>query len=476
VKPRPERLHFEPFVHLADVDDDQALIGWGGFWFTPHDDGRGWRIVDDEELGSIEPGREGSIGASSTSFGDALVRVHTAAGELAGEARTNDSNHVWLKGLRPDTEYTYEVLVNGRRWDPDECLSWHRLDDERGELRPSGRRYDLRFRTFPRPDDDSVTSLTFACIGDYGVGIEAGDGRGERQQQVAAALTRLVEDDTVRIVLTLGDNIYLGDADDGSGDEDDDWYFGYYEPYRFVISRVPVYPTVGNHDDAETEQSDDRDQLADNHYTDLRFSKSVEADRDAVGTTTDETPGLFYRFSCGRLAEFCSIDTSHADDPDAPRYFDDEGHRDFLDETFTTDRDDRPLWLLPFMHHPVFCAGPKHDNDAALMRSMVPRFRSGGVRLVLAGHEHNFQHSAAEGITYIVSGAAGKLRAEPPQKFTDARTLGWAAEPHLLLVELTSARATLWPVRSVAEDGSLTCIAVVAPDGSAASAPIVVDR
>lgn len=26
-------LHFEPFVRLAALDDDQALIAWGGFWF-----------------------------------------------------------------------------------------------------------------------------------------------------------------------------------------------------------------------------------------------------------------------------------------------------------------------------------------------------------------------------------------------------------------------------------------------------------
>ncbi len=25
--------HFEPFLHLADVGPDRALVAWGGFWF-----------------------------------------------------------------------------------------------------------------------------------------------------------------------------------------------------------------------------------------------------------------------------------------------------------------------------------------------------------------------------------------------------------------------------------------------------------
>ncbi len=62
-------LHFEPFVHLAGLDDDQVLIAWGGFWFRPFPDWRGWRTVDDEELGDIEPGRTETIGVRSQPYG-----------------------------------------------------------------------------------------------------------------------------------------------------------------------------------------------------------------------------------------------------------------------------------------------------------------------------------------------------------------------------------------------------------------------
>ena len=81
----------------------------------------------------------------------------------------------------------------------------------------------------------------------------------------------------MRLVLTTGDNIYLGHGDTaGTGNEDDDWYASFYEPYRYVLNRVPFFPTVGNHDAGDSESSDDRDQLADNLFLEHRFRPEVE--------------------------------------------------------------------------------------------------------------------------------------------------------------------------------------------------------
>ena len=76
---------------------------------------------------------------------------------------------------------------------------------------------------------------------------------------------------TCGFLLTTGDNIYarvrvLGVAIGGTGDEDDDWFFTYFQPYRYVINRIPVYPSIGNHDADETEERDDRAQVEDNFY------------------------------------------------------------------------------------------------------------------------------------------------------------------------------------------------------------------
>ena len=74
-----------------------------------------------------------------------------------------------------------------------------------------------------------------------------------------------------------------------TGDEDDDWFFTFFQPYRYVINRVPVYPSIGNHDAAESEECDDRAQVEDNFYLVERLSGEEAAGRASF------KPGLFYR-------------------------------------------------------------------------------------------------------------------------------------------------------------------------------------
>jgi tartrate-resistant acid phosphatase type 5 len=466
-------LHFEPFIHLAGLDDDQALIAWGGFWFRPFEDGRGWRIVDDEQLSEVDPGRTESIGVRSAPYGHARVEVFDEQDRLVATAATDEANHVWVRGLAPGTEHRYEIIVDGRPWAPEECMRWHRIDDERGELRPAGRTYDCRFRTFP--GGEHTAGMRFAALGDYGVGIQTGSALGDHQLHLARVLEQLLDDPGLDLVVTLGDNIYHQESESvgGSGAEDDDWYFSFYEPYRFVINRVPVYPTVGNHDAAETEVSDDRAQLADNHFTDLRFDASVEEDRASVSVEQNKAPGLFYRFSFGDLVEFVCIDTSEAGAFEAERFFDEPEHVPFLREVFDPDRD-RPRWLVPFSHHPAYTAGPHHHNDEAQLRSLVPRYRDAGVQVVLAGHEHNFQHALADGIHHLVCGAGGKLREGEPRQTAEAHTRSWAAQPHLLLVDVERDAMTLLPVARLSDGGRPLPIDIEVVAGQEDSLPIVV--
>ena len=160
-------MHFEPFLQLADVGDDEALIAWGGFYFGRGDSPYGeWRIVDDEELAEIAGGgRSGTIGASSEPFGEAVVEVELE-GEVVGRAHTAERNHAWVHGLEPETDYRYRVLVDGEPWAHGERWEW---DFERGTLVQSGRRYENAFRTLPAADEPA--RLVFAALGDFGVGI-----------------------------------------------------------------------------------------------------------------------------------------------------------------------------------------------------------------------------------------------------------------------------------------------------------------
>ena len=78
------------------------------------------------------------------------------------------------------------------------------------------------------------------------------------------------------------------------------------------------------------------------------------------------------------------------------------------------------MWRIPFAHHPPFSAGPRHHNTEEMAR-LIPLFKRAGVKAMLTGHEHNFQHSHVDGIDYFVTGAAGKFRGGTPDAF-DRRT------------------------------------------------------
>lgn len=467
-------LHFEPFVHLAGLTHDDALVAWGGFWFRRPEGGSDrWEIVENPDYPQVDRiDRRHSIGVDSEPYGPAVVEVmEEATGEVAARVETSEANHVWVRGLQPLTGYRYRVLVDGEGWAEGSLRDLEADDDGAYRLVPSHRTYDTRFHTFPAPHDHAP--LTFAALGDYGIGLLASGGGGRRQARLARAVEAAIDHHDVRLVVTTGDNVYLGDAGTaaGSGQYDDDWYFSFYQPYRHVISRVPVFPAVGNHDSSDTEQSDDREQVARNFFTDLRFASEAEVGRASIG------PGLFYRFDYGADVEFVCIDTTLASGLDEyQQYFEAPEHRDFLEEAFPasghTEGEPFPAWRIPFSHHPTFCAGPSHPNMPAMVEHLVPLFERSGVNLVLAGHEHNFQWSEHHGVTYVLSGAGGKLREEPPTGFDAAHTVAWAARSHALLVRIDGRSAAIEPFTDIGDDGRLSPLPLQRPDGSPGPARI----
>ena len=457
--------HSEPFIHLAEVRPDRALVAWGSFCFTRTAPDRRWEIVDDEQLHEVL-GRRTCIGSSAEPYGAATVRVLDRNGDLVTEASTDDRTWVWVDGLEPDTEYRYQLLVDGREWAAGERWDW--LPSKRGgyDLMPSGRHYDLRFRTFPARDADTPP-MRFVALGDYGVGIRSDSESSRRQRRVAEVLDRLVDQDDVRFVVSLGDNVYQGEqgqVDDESGGEDDDWYSSFFEPYRYALARVPFFPAIGNHDSTDSEGSDDRAQMEDNFHLPERF-------RDDTGRTSID-PGLFYRLHFGRDLELVCLDTSlDSGDDRVHRYFQAPAHRDWLESSFA-EADVR--WRIPFSHHPAFCAGPSHHNDDEMVDALVPLFSRGGVRLALAGHEHNFQVGEVDGITYVVSGAGGKVREDLPDGFDAAQSSAWAAQAHLLLVDVDGAELSMTPISGLRRDGGLQLMTALSPRNDVVYPPFVV--
>ena len=428
-------FHAEPYVYLPSVTHKSALIAWGAFYFRVSSKGN-WKLVDDTDLKFVHPPRRDSIGACSAPYGPARVDVYDAGGALVSTAKTAAANHCWVTGLAPDTEYTYRVFVKDDEWAHGERWDWSAAEHS---LVQTGAQYDNRFRTHPDPSAPA-SSLTFAVIGDFGVGVKKVSAV-RCQQLVADSLRHAVDTNGVRLLLTTGDNIYagrklLGIPIGATGDEDDDWFFTYFQPYRYIINRIPVYPSIGNHDSDETEACDDRTQLEDNFYIRERIMGEEAAGRASFG------PGLFYTVRYGSNIEFVCLDTSKEGFFKHHRLFEFPKHWEFVEASFPAVKPAAPKWLIPFAHHPPYSAGPQHHNTRDMV-ALLPLFQRAGVRVMFSGHEHNFQHSRADGIDYFVTGAAGKFRGGTPDRTEAAHTRSWSASCHFLLVNIEGDRMSV---------------------------------
>lgn len=491
----------EEFLHVAHVDHHSAIIGWGAFFFDvgPVKKGSVWRtyeVLDDNELKQKGLRNRGSIGRATEQYGTAVrVRVgrvqnqggpygayHDAADDpdagVDWKPWTNVqfNTHFRFGSLEPRTRYRYQVEIDGRRWDQGgHAFEPNPADARKGHLRAEPMRRRHEFVTFPAPGESSG-DFAFAVIGDPGTGKP-------EQYGVGRALAALVEPEKVRFVLTTGDNIYarggkLGKIIRGalgrpasSGNEDDDWFASWFLPYRDTLSRVAVFPAIGNHDSEQSEDDDDLGQMMDNFYLEDRFP----AYSSQWGIGDQRHDAIFYRFPYGRDAEFVAVDTSFSDRLKGQDLLDQlitvvkgkrkppllaQNHKDFIQEIRTDPH--KPAWRIPFGHHPPYTLGPSHKNTPLIQELAVDLKVHAGVRVWLSGHEHNFQHHARDGLDYVLSGAAGKAKAlkgkngNPPPD--DA--VSYTATPHALVADIRGGRLR---IRLFNEDGQVMPGRLAAP-------------
>ncbi|HXV03554.1 MAG TPA: metallophosphoesterase [Gaiellaceae bacterium] len=73
-------------------------------------------------------------------------------------------------------------------------------------------------------------------------------------------------------------------------------------------------------------------------------------------------------------------------------------------------RGSRAKWKLAAFHHPAFTCGTYSANPAVVAR-WVPLFERYHVRLVLSGHDHNYQRFAPlHGVRYVVHGGGSPTK------------------------------------------------------------------
>jgi hypothetical protein len=465
-------VHREPYITLAGLTETSALISWGAFFFDVAGqelDGR-FKIIEDKDLKFLTPPRKTSIGESSDTYGPATLQVREkgAAGpiiEVRLEPKPKDKiNHLWVTGLKPDTTYQYRLLVRDAPWAEEERRDWVIRDGKQGMLFNKGF-YENEFETYPAADT-ATPKFTFAVIGDFGRGVKRASTDTSRQREIADALRLAVEEQDVRFVLTTGDNVYSG------GGSDSDWFFTYYQPYRYILNRIPFYPSCGNHDTGESEGdgstpfSDDYEELLDNFYIRQRFLSGNADEGDAL-----KDRGLFYKFNFGRDVEFVSIDSAEQRSGQ-PRAFERAENLAFIRKAIPAANGAATVRRVPFFHHPPFCDGPTHGNSTTVIDKLVPIFEAGGVGLVFSGHEHNFQIAHNKEVHYVLTGGAGEVRPDPLRGNQEAKNIAWSPTPHFVLCTYEAGRFELTPYGEL-RDGKLQPLAnVLDPHGHAFPLPL----
>jgi hypothetical protein len=95
---------------------------------------------------------------------------------------------------------------------------------------------------------------------------------------------------------------------------------------------------------------------------------------------------------------------------------------------------------------------------------------------MFTGHEHNFQHSRVDGLDHFVTGAAGKVRKTPPDRFIEAATVSWATDCHFLLAKISGDRLTVLPIGALDDpQGTPAEITRYTPNRESVTGPITIN-
>ena len=151
---------------------------------------------------------------------------------------------------------------------------------------------------------------------------------------------------------------------------------------------------------------------------------------DASGRSTKEVLGVsepYYTFSEGEIQLFI-LDSNRVMDA---------SQLSWLESQL---KSSSASWKVVVFHHPPYTVGG-HPPDESVRTRWVPLFIKHGVRLVLNGHNHGYEHSRVGDIDYVVTAGGGAplypcLRGDP-------NLISCKPRHHFLIMEVTSERISV---------------------------------
>jgi len=263
----------------------------------------------------------------------------------------------------------------------------------------------------------AITKFTFIAYGDTRGRHDGQQLQAEHQLVVESMLARIkslaAAGDTVRFVLQSGDAVRVGTVAAG-------WNVSYIPLINRLTTEagVPYFFSVGNHDVTSSEELASPPRMVGLCHVFAANSRLIPAPGAAHRLTG--YPDYAFGFA---NTWFIAFDSNIAGDSTQLGWV--------TSELAALDRKRYPN-VVVFFHHPAFSSGPHggalvERQTAEIRARYMPLFRRHHVRLVLAGHEHLFEHwverwtdaGGAHRMDQIVSGGGG------------APLYGYSGEPNL---------------------------------------------
>ena len=331
-----------------------------------------------------------------------LQRVTPDSATLLFTADTGDD--VVVDVLDPDTKETQSVTA---RLDGTAALPrGHQLEAQLGGLEP-GKLYCYALRGLTdwagfttAPARGANAPVRFVAMGDSGTG-------GREQLAVMQQMESVPFD----FMIHTGDVAY----EKGKLSELETLHFGVYSP---LLRMFPFFPASGNHD------------YGTDNAAPFRQSFALPENGGPYGHER------WYSFDWGNV-HFVALDTELSGNA---------AQEAWLDADLTAN--DLP-WTIVYMHRPPYSSGA-HGSHHKTRDSFGPILERHGVKLVLNGHEHNYERTKPiSGVHYIVTGGGGR----------ETRSVGssWFsafAEPvlHFVYVEVRGNRLSLHAIDGVGRE------------------------
>ena len=222
------------------------------------------------------------------------------------------------------------------------------------------------------PVSGAVAPTRIWVVGDSGTAND--DARAVRDAYKTFTGTRGTD-----IWLMLGDNAYP----DGTDEQFQDAVF---DMYPKLLRRVPLWPTLGNHDGHTADSA-----TQSGPYYDI-FTLPADAEAGGLRSGTE----AYYSFDYANI-HFISLESYETDRSTSGAMM------TWLESDLAATNKE---WIIAFWHHPPYSKG-SHDSDTEsslieMRENALPILESYGVDIVLSGHSHSYERS------FLLDGHYGK--------------------------------------------------------------------